>query len=89
MLPPAGPGLVGEINSNAELLLLRAPGLNEAEERFAYFTKEFLPQYVTSKKTHTLLYIPDSSDYHIINDFLSQERAFDFSSINEYMTTVS
>ena len=86
--PPAT-GSVSQVLVRAELVLVRVPGLTDTEARMLYFTKEFMPQHINSKKTHSLLYIPDYCDYTAIHHYLSTERCIDFSSINEFMTRVS
>ncbi|XP_018016426.1 U3 small nucleolar RNA-associated protein 25 homolog [Hyalella azteca] len=84
---PVSAGVLGDLLVSAELVLLRCPGLNDGEQRLAYFTQEFFPKHVASRKAFTLLYIPDTSDYYLLSQFLAQERAIEFSSINEYLTS--
>ncbi|KAF2343929.1 Digestive organ expansion factor predicted [Trinorchestia longiramus] len=84
---PTTEGVLKDIFISADLLMLRCPGMTDGEVRLQYFTQEYFPQHLASRKSFTLLYIPDTSDYYLLSQFLAQERAVDFSSINEYLTS--
>jgi len=59
---------------------------HQSEERLSFFEEKVLPQIISSKQHHTLIFIPSYFDYvYVRNLFLRKE--LDFCSVTEYART--
>ena len=68
---------------------MKIPGLNDADTRFNFFKEKVLPQFRSSNKANTLIYIPDYCDYLKVVRYLVEDGGASAATINEYMVGVS
>ncbi|XP_047493817.1 U3 small nucleolar RNA-associated protein 25 homolog [Penaeus chinensis] len=85
VLNPVTNGSVQEVLVPSELILSRLPGMRDPDVRFNYFIQELLPQFQSSRRYHTMLYIPDYCDYVRLVRYLKEDGGTSMSTINEYM----
>nr|XP_027213158.1 digestive organ expansion factor homolog [Penaeus vannamei] len=85
VLNPVTNGTVQEVLVPSELILSRLPGMRDPDVRFNYFIQELLPQFRSSRRYHTMLYIPDYCDYVRLVRYLKEDGGTSMSTINEYM----
>ncbi|XP_069940559.1 U3 small nucleolar RNA-associated protein 25 homolog [Cherax quadricarinatus] len=85
VLNPVEIGSVQEVVVQAELVLSRIAGMRDPDTRFHYFTQELLPQFRSTMRFHTMVYIPDYCDYVRLVRYLKEDRGISIATINEYM----